>query len=570
MRFPPPLARLLRHRVRLVFALLGLSLGALLTYQVVLGQLPTDTCPAIPGWGTPLLISRRDASDAGHPRLAAGLIDPGRGVWGVYVVWDQIRPGGGPNDRDVWYRTFAAGLNQLSLSTQLGEGVHPDVSLGADSVAHIVWFLPDTPGGTGALVHAASDRLGLGGYEHVTHTTALDAQGDGGPAVITTTQGLYVVWPQHDADGTRLYSAYQAQPGEQFVGNLPLFLDDPNASLGYNPRLALGPNNEPSLTWIRPTQWFDKTTPQLVHTYKPQGQGWLSLVNEVSLDLAADTQREVTTASLTANPQGGLFAMWESVLSGDHRLYYAAYSYLPGLGWSWDIPNPLPGADAAPARPSVFFARDKLFALWQDQSGPKALNIQDAPAPPPGGEPTWSLPTSVVPQSVGERSALAIDANGSIYIVYVQNDNGAQRVCLASQAGEIPPTYTPTATPTPQPPTVTRTVTPTRTITPTRTPTVTRTPTRTMVPTKTRTATPTPTETPTATPTRTPTLTPLPSATPTPGPSLTDTPTLTPPPLTETPTPSPATAIDTPTATETSPPPRRWELYLPYVTRGIG
>ncbi len=587
----PRVAVAFRRHWQMIPLLAGVVGVFLASLRGVLGQ-PTQTaCPPIDGWSPPRLVSNSSASDAARPRLAVGAVDATRTVSGVHIVWDQTQLGGGTG-RDIWYRTFEPGADRLSDPYRVDAGIAPDISVGLDNDVHLVWFIPDTSGSSqGKLVYRSRGVDWSPGYEEIDTSAVLQVDSDGGPAVVTTTLGIYVVWPQREAVGPRLYSAYKPSRSVDFSGRSPLFINDIDASLGTYPRLAAGPGGVPSLVWLHPTTYQGQTTNQIRGTDKPAGEPWSPFYTDISLDYGAATQRVAGAPALTGAPDGTLFVVWESTLGSDQKLYYSTYRYDPTLGqilgWSWDTPLLLQDGDGSPTRPNVSYGHQAVFAVWRDQAAAGAVRVQTASAPPNGYPPIWSSPTPLALSNVHDRSIVTADANGTRYLLYVQKDNaGVERVCLTWQPGTIPPTPTapPSPTPTTAPPTASPTATRTVTVTPTPgTPTLTRTATLTRTPAPSRTPSPTvtpttvdegsPTVTPTITMTATETLPPdvTGTATPTPTVSPNGTPTRSPTPTrtltaTATPTRSP-TPTRTPTATAT---PSIWRSWLPYISHAAG
>ena len=547
-------------------------------------------------WATPRLISHASATSAGRPRLAAGALN-GQGTPGVHVVWEENKLTGEAG-QFIWYRAFTARTNSLSDFKQIEAGQAPDISVGADNVAHLVWTMPPASGaGPGEIAYTWYDPLAPPEsawrpiYDIVDNQANFALDTDGGPTVGASPHEVFVIWPRYEPGASvwpRLYVNKLGDRAGEFVGSSPLFLDGGPAGYGRWPRLATGPTATPHLVWLRPYDAPGQPTTQQVRwtQYQADDGGWRADVyRDISLNV--DPTRSAMAPSLTVAPDGQALAMWNYETGGGPRLYYARYwaYYFGLLAWYNAI-----GIDSggAPQKPSVVQTSVSLHALWLDQTA-GLVQYQEASLPPTATPPAWSAPLPLGSGSPAGSLSAAVDADGTVYVAYVQLEAGTNRpqVWLTWRAGDIPPTLTPTATTppptrtvtptltnTPVPPTptdtltpsltptatATRTATPTRTVTPTRTATLTPTPslTPTSSSTPTETLTPTltsePTETPTETATATPTATAISTATPTRTPTVTPT-------VTATPT-RPPTRTLTPTPTPT---PRR--LYLPVIIR---
>jgi hypothetical protein len=345
-----------------------------------------------------------------------------------------------------------------------------------------------------------------------------DPQGWSAPSLVSGTGGLstdpdlsiiingeiHIVWTEKLEGAERIYHARSADNGRTWQAAVPI----PGA-YGYAPALALAPEGRVWVAWQGDKLFAaDGTTDIFAAAYL--ADAW-SLPFAISQALGGDSG----APDLVCGPDGRAHLFWQEELQGRMAVWWAA-----GTLEGWGVPVCLSPATAQGWRPYAALGLDgRVYVAWEALgSGERTTRLAFARL---GPEDRWEMLDPLYSPGSNMRDvALAIDPEGTLYVVWRQLTPEGRAVLLYSrrpaQAGT--PTPAPSATPS-------ATATPEMTVPP-----ATSTPTPSPTATATWTATPTPSATATATPTvtssATPTLTP--SATVTPSPTATATATWTP------------------------------------------
>ena len=376
----------------------------------------TATRPAGGTWSAPTNLTSLGQSAA--PDIAVDAAGNATAVWegsnGTHsIIRTATRPRGG-----AW-----SGATDLSAEGQNAN--LPQVALGADGSATVVWFRSN---GAYDVIQAATRAAG-GSWSAPT-TVSVTGRNAYGPQVVVDSSGsTTVVWRrQNELDFDRLVIQASTRPAGG-TWSVPTNVSAAGGSAN-TPRIDLDPAGNITAVW----DWWNGSNYIVQAAFRPAGGTW-----SASSDLTAPGQ-SARDAAVAVDAAGNATAVWYRS-NGSHNVIQAATR---PVGGAWSAPTSLsaPGQDARDPR-IVVDPHGNATSIWRRNDG--THSIVQAARRPAGG--VWSAATDLsAPGQDSFAPELAVDDAGNAIAVWARDD-GAQSIIQARGLDAVGPTVSSLAIP---------------------------------------------------------------------------------------------------------------------------
>lgn len=431
------------------------------------------------------------------------------------VLWESAEQDG--DDLGIFGRTVDAGgagegpelpLNGFTSGPQTA----PDVCAAADGSFVGVWQAEGSDESDIFARRFAGD--GTSQHDEAQVNAPLPGSFEGAAAVAHTGSGFVVVWDDYEDVFARRFDASGAALGDAFQVN--------THSLGFQGSADVAATADGGFVIAWEDGYFDADGEDgsgygvFARRYDAGGSA-----AGAPFPVNSTTAGDQYAVSLTAPPDGGFIAVWQSLDFADPPADPAVFGQrydAGGVPMGTEFRVSAPQATAADDPAVAADGHGNFVVVWNGPPEPGASTtilerrFRGAGTPIAGPTPVSVLPTAGPdPAPLQINPAVAAEPAGRYLVVWQrENGDGSEDAIIAQRfaAIDLTPSATPSATATH---TATRTVT--ATVTATATESATRTPTVSPSPSRTATGTPSATLAPTTTATRTRTLTATVSAT---------------------------------------------------------
>jgi hypothetical protein len=260
-------------------------------------------------WSAPVTLSRA-GEDAWDPRVAMG--PHGMAV----VVWRRT-DGTSHQVQAVTRVAYGPWSSPVMLSTAGGDAWDPQVAIGSDGTATVVWSRSD---GSNERVQATT-RAPNGSWS--SPVTLSEAGADArNPQVVVGSDGTATaVWRAWDGASDRIQASSRPAKG---VWASPATLSTVSGNV-YDPQLAVDPQGMVTAVW----SWWNVDHGQVQTASRPPGGAWS---RPKTLSNCCDNAE---AARVVAGSDGTVTALWrESSLYGDFYEHLVAATRVPDGSWS--------------------------------------------------------------------------------------------------------------------------------------------------------------------------------------------------------------------------------------------
>lgn len=326
----------------------------------------------------------------------------------VVAVWDDGRNSySTPAKYDIYSSTRAAGGTTWSANTIVNQGggaAKANPSLAVDSAGNIYASFTD---------YRYNDQNIYFNTHPVTDTWGLNTRADDGTG--TTQQSSsslgvapngdsYLVWEDYRSGATNSDIRFSYRPAGGAWTASARVNDDATTRLQTSPVIAVDGSGNAYALW---KDYRNSTTaPDLYFSYRPAGGSWSA--NARVNDFATSN---VSNPDLAIDASGNAYAIWNDRRDGVDRIYF---SYRPA-GGAWGANQRVDDSSSAATEPAIAVDADGVaYALWVDaRSGVSQVYFASRPV---GG--LWSASQAVEssPDSIGRSNPnLVIDPAGILY-----------------------------------------------------------------------------------------------------------------------------------------------------------
>ncbi|HDN80461.1 MAG TPA: exo-alpha-sialidase [Chloroflexi bacterium] len=235
------------------------------------------------GWLTaPIFLSPGLA-----PSLAAGNDGTLHLVWADYSFSEE--------NYEIYYtrRTDTGWDAARNVSSTSDNSSAPDIAIGPDGLAHVVWFEPTL------VYYGVIDDLG-----NITTTFISNSLNGQAPAIAVSSDGTpYVVWQAPDEDTGKFEIFYSYYDGTNW--SLPQDISQTPDVDSISPDITVTPQGRVYIAWVEGTQLY----------YRSGGsQGW-----GPSIPLSTG---QASAPSIATDSQGMVHILWNEQDASGYRLVY--------------------------------------------------------------------------------------------------------------------------------------------------------------------------------------------------------------------------------------------------------
>ena len=291
-------------------------------------------------WSAPVTLSKA-GEDAWDPQVAMG-------SHGMAVVAWRRSDGAGQQVQATTRVAYGPWSSPVTLSTAGGDAWDPQVAVGSDRTATVVWSRSD---GSNERVQATT-RAPNGSWS--TPVTLSQAGADAwNPRVVVGSDGAATaVWRAWDGGTDRIQASSRARGG---VWSTPATVS--TVSGVYDPQVAIDPDGMVTVVW----SWWNVDRGEVQTAARPPGGTWSR-----PLPLSSCCE-DAKAPRVAAGPDGSATALWRALVDGVYEHMVAATRTPDGL---WSPPIIVSQESLRVYSAQVVAGSDGTFAaVWERRDG---------------------------------------------------------------------------------------------------------------------------------------------------------------------------------------------------------
>jgi hypothetical protein len=291
-------------------------------------------------WSAPVTLSKA-GEDAWDPQVAMG-------PHGMAVVAWRQSDGTGHQVQATTRVAYGPWSSPVMLSTVGGDAWDPEVAVGSDGTATVVWSRSD---GSNERVQATT-RAPNGSW--ASPVTLSEAGADAwNPQVVVGSDGAATaVWRGWDGGSDQIKASSRPAKG---VWSTPVTLSTVSGNV-YDPQMAVDPEGMITTVW----GWWDGYSGQVQTASRPPAGTWS---RPVTLSYCCV---DVRAPRVAAGPDGRATALWRATEYGVYELMWTATRTPDG---SWSVPIVVSGDNRTSSAQVAAGSDGTVAAVWERRDG---------------------------------------------------------------------------------------------------------------------------------------------------------------------------------------------------------